>query len=280
MSGALEALKIKAPAVMGILNLTPDSFSDGGLHFEPARAMEHALRMQEEGMDLLDVGAESTRPGSEEVSPREQMSRLAFFFEAIFPQLKVPVSIDTRSAEVAEFAARAGARIINDVSGLRREPEGLLALLRNRPELVYVLMHSRGSPREMSGLCRYEDVVAEVKQEMAERLEYLERNGVSKERVILDPGIGFAKQGAQNLELLARLDDFAGMACPLLVGVSRKSFLRPYGGEAPAERAVAGELAHFMALQRGAKILRVHEVKAARQTIRFFEDCGDAARLE
>ncbi len=269
-SQSLDKLFQNEAAVMGILNLTPDSFSDGGDYQDSPRTLDRALQIQEEGADCLDVGAESTRPGAEEISTSEQWGRLEFFFEEVLPILKIPVSIDTRNAKVAEYALKAGAKMVNDVSAFEHDPCMLELLARSRS--FYVLMHHRGDPRTMSRLSRYENCKEEVMEFFEVKLKKLFERGIQKERVFLDVGIGFAKQGAQNMELLAHLNEFKKWNCPLLIGLSRKSFLEEYLGPTlhPKERNT--ELAHFIALQQGAHVLRVHDVKAARQTIHFFQD--------
>lgn len=272
---AIKAILSRAPAVMGILNVTPDSFSDGGKYLKPTDALDHALKMQDEGADIIDVGAESTRPGAEHVPAKEQIARLSFFFENIFPRLKVPVSVDTRDVEVAEFAVQAGAKLLNDVSGLHLEREQKLELLKKHPDVGYVLMHSRGNPQNMLDLCHYKDLIAELKAELRSQIDILEKNGIAHERIILDLGVGFAKKGRQNLHVISCLKEFAAMGFPLLLGVSKKSFLTDYFAEKELrEMGLGTELSHFLALQGGAKILRVHEVLPAKKTIRFFNDCN------
>lgn len=266
---ALAELLLKKKAVMGVLNLTPDSFSDGNQFMDPACALEHVLKMQEEGMDLLDVGAESSRPGAEEVDEREQLRRLEVFFEKVLPHVKVPVSIDTRHSTVARIAVEAGVSIINDVSALTYDIEGMLSVLHSS-EVFYVLMHSRGTPKDMTEHTQYKDLLEELKLFFEEKLAFLKQQGLSLERFFLDPGIGFAKTAGQSLSVLSNLNCLGIFRRPILVGLSRKSFLKPFFGM--ENRAMGTELAHWIALEQGAQILRVHEVKAARQTIRFFDE--------
>lgn len=259
---------------MGILNLTPDSFSDGSEYLDPIQARDHALRLQDHGADILDVGPESSRPGAEPVPVEEQISRLSFFFDKILPSLRIPVSIDTRSVEVAEFAVNSGASIINDVSGLRWDTERMLDLLKRKPDVAYVLMHSRGNPQNMFELCNYKNLVEEVKAELKAQMEILASEGIHKNRLLIDLGLGFAKKGKQNLNLISCMKAFEGLGCPLMLGISRKSFLMDYFDEQhPRERILGTEMSHFLALQSGAKVLRVHDVAAAHKTIRFFKDC-------
>ncbi len=272
---AIKEIIARAPAVMGILNLTPDSFSDGGKYLKPADALAHALKMQDEGADIIDVGAESTRPGAHAVSAGEQIERLSNFFEKIFPKLAVPVSVDTRDVKVAEFAIGAGAKLLNDVSSLHLDAEKKIELLKKHKDVGYVLMHSRGHPQNMLDLCHYKDLITELKTELRVHIDILEKNGIEQDRIILDLGVGFAKKGRQNLHVISCLKEFAALGYPLLLGISRKSFLQDYFAEKELREMTLGtELSHFLALQGGAKILRVHEVSAAKRTIRFFNDCS------
>ncbi len=256
------------PKVMGILNLTPDSFSDAGQFLDSKKAEEHVLQMQEEGMELLDVGAESTRPGASEISSIEQLRRLEVFFEKTFPLLKVPVSIDTRNPEVAEFCVKAGVFMVNDVSGLSFETEKMLGLLKSS-HVNYVLMHSRGIPSNMQALTEYGDVLKELELFFDQKIRLLQEAGVSKERIVLDPGIGFAKMAQHNLKILSSLERFKKWGCPLMIGVSRKSFLKEIFGNENLKTGT--ELAHLLALQKGVHFLRVHDVRSAKQTLKFFE---------
>ncbi len=265
---SLASLFQKAPAVMGILNLTPDSFSDGGKYLDSSFALEHVLKMQEEGMDCLDVGAESTRPGAEEVSEAEQLKRLENFFEKILPCMRVPVSIDTRNPRVAKEAFGAGVSIINDVSALSYDEAGMLQLLQES-DVAYVLMHSRGNPQTMKQFTHYENIFEDLHTFFEMKLALLDEHQVKRERIILDPGIGFAKEASQSLEILSNFKWMKKFGCPILMGVSRKSFLKDFFGS--ENRSVGTELSHWIALENGAQILRVHDVKSAKQTINFFK---------
>jgi dihydropteroate synthase len=252
--------------VTGVLNVTPDSFSDGGLFSDPEKAVEQALRMEEEGADFLDIGAESTRPGAKPVPEEEEVSRLLPILQRLIPRLKIPVSVDTRKATVARRAVGEGAAIVNDVSGFQFDPR-MIPFLRDS-ETPAVLMHCRGTP--------------EMVMELDRRLEELERAGISRERLWLDPGIGFGKTGNQNVEILSHLSEFKKWGRPLMVGLSRKSFLEPYFGptEQPRDRAMGTEIAHTLAILNGANILRVHDVKAAKKTIQFLETYQHARESE
>ncbi|MEZ4423209.1 MAG: dihydropteroate synthase [Gemmatimonadota bacterium] len=252
------------PVVMGILNLTPDSFSDGGRFADVDAQITRAHALVEEGADLLDVGGESTRPGATPVPVDEELRRLEPFL-ARLGEIPVPVSIDTRRAAVAERALDAGVEIVNDVSGLSHD--ATLAGVVARSGAALVLMHMRGNPIDMTEWARYGDVVAEVRSELAGALDYARSAGVEEARIVLDPGIGFAKSPDQSLALLHRLDGLHLLGRPLLVGPSRKRFLA--GPEAlPPDQRVEGTLAAcVVAWSRGARIFRVHDVRPARKAL-------------
>lgn len=261
----LDSHRTGRPVVMGILNVTPDSFSDGGAYLAPADALKRARQLVTEGADVLDVGAESTRPGSQRVSPGEQLDRLRPILP-IFAEVGVPVSIDTTSSEVAAAALDAGAVILNDVSAGRDDPD-LFALAAERSTPL-VLMHMLGEPKSMQADPHYEDVVAEVAGFLADRLAAAEAAGVAREKVILDPGIGFGKTLEHNLALLAGIDSIAALGRPVLVGPSRKRFIGELSGERDAARRVPGTIAASLAAWRGgATLLRVHDVEAIRQAL-------------
>jgi dihydropteroate synthase len=248
-----------SPAVMAILNITPDSFSDGGVHFDHPRAVHGALQMIEDGADLIDIGGESTRPGAEEVSLDVELERVVPVVEALRKRSDIPISIDTRKARVAEAALDAGASLINDVSALRHDP-GMRALAARRGVPV-ILMHMRGEPGSMQQHAHYDDVVADVKRELQSWREAAIEAGVDPAQILVDPGIGFAKTFDHNLELLARCDEMRDLG-PVVVGASRKKFIGHITGrEATADR-LAGSLAAIDAAYRGgAAIVRVHDVK-------------------
>ncbi len=255
------------PFVMGVLNVTPDSFSDGGRFLEPGAAVERALRLVEEGADLVDVGGESTRPGAPPVPADEERRRVLPVLERLAARgFAVPVSVDTAKAEVARAARAAGAALVNDVTGLS-DPAMAEAVARAGAPVV--LMHMRGTPADMQSRAVYGDVVAEVKAELAGALARAAAAGVPAERTILDPGIGFAKTAGQSLRLLSRLPDLGALGRPLLVGPSRKSFIGQATG-APVEERLPGTLAAVAAaVLGGAAFLRVHDVAAARQAARL-----------
>lgn len=258
-------LVLDRPRVMGIVNVTPDSFSDGGRFRDPGPALAHARDLTAAGADLLDVGGESTRPGAEPVGVQEELDRVLPVVEALKREAGVPVSVDTRRAAVAREALAVGADAVNDVSALG-DPEmaGVLAA----SECGVALMHMRGTPETMDGLARYGDVAQEVAAELAESLRRAEAAGIDPERVALDPGLGFAKTGEQSVELVARLGVLAALGRPLLLGPSRKRFLGALVGEAePSRRDAATVGACLAGWVRGARIFRVHEVRAVRHAL-------------
>ncbi len=257
-------LALDRPLVMGVLNVTPDSFSDGGRHLEPGDAARRARRMVEAGADLVDVGGESTRPGADPVPADREWSRVGPVLDRL-GDLPVPVSVDTTDAGVAERALAAGAAVLNDVSGLRFAPR--MAELAADAGAGLVLMHMRGDPRTMQEDTRYGDLVGEVRSFLAGALEEAVDRGCRPEQVVLDPGIGFGKSAGGSLQLVARAGDFAVRGRPVMVGPSRKSFI----GETldlPVDERVEGTLAAcVLALARGARLFRVHDVRAARRAL-------------
>jgi len=239
------------PAVMGILNVTPDSFSDGGVHFDHTRALHAAMQMIGDGAAIIDVGGESTRPGAAPGSIDEECSRVIPVIEEIRRRSDVKISIDTRKSAVARTAIAAGANIINDVSGLQFDPE-----MRTIPDVPLIVMHMRGEPATMQDFAQYDDVVADVARELRERIA-----GLPPERVFIDPGIGFAKTAEHNLELLARCGELTSIA-PLVIGASRKAFIGKLTGHPAGPARMPGSLAAVAAAVRGgAAIVRVHDVK-------------------
>jgi len=259
-------LELDAPRIMGILNVTPDSFSDGGRFVDPATAAEHGLRMARDGADILDVGGESTRPGAGEVPVEEEIRRVVPVIESLAGRLDVPISIDTRKAAVARAAIEAGATIVNDVSGLGHDPE-MIAVL-SETGVGAVLMHMRGTPATMHRHTDYADVVAEVAASLSQTLERCRAHGIDEERLVLDPGIGFAKDTADNLRLLAFPEQLHALGRPLLVGVSRKSLLGKLYGLEVDQRDDATLALTAISAFLGVSIFRVHRVRAACQAVR------------
>lgn len=248
--------------LMAVLNVTPDSFSDGGRFLDPARAELEALRLQDEGAHILDVGGESSRPGAPAVSWRQELSRIRPVLRRILPKLKIPVSVDTTKPEVAEAALEEGASIINDITGLRSKR--LAKLIAARGASV-VLMHMQGTPRTMQKKPRYGNVVRDVKASLARSAGRARSAGVPKSRILLDPGFGFGKTMEHNFSLLSRLAEFASLGYPVLVGLSRKSFLGNWLGLPVGDRLNVSVAAAVAAVERGAHVLRVHDVLAHRQ---------------
>ncbi len=265
----------KRTLVMGVLNVTPDSFSDGGKFLDAKRAVQHALAMQRDGADIVDVGAESTRPGSEEISVAEELSRLLPVLERLRGKLKIPISVDTQKATVAEMALGAGAEIINDISGLRTDAE--LARVATRHGAALILMHMRGTPRTMQKGPFARDVMRDVIGGLKQSIATAKKYGVPSSQMVIDPGIGFGKNYAQNYELLAKLPKLATLGYPLMVGTSRKGFLgatlAKNGKPAPAEERIWGTAATVAAsILNGAHIVRVHDVAEMKQ-IAVVADC-------
>jgi len=257
------------PVVMGILNVTPDSFSDGGDHGDPARAVAAGRAMVAAGAGLLDIGGESTRPGCAPVPPECEQARILPVIHGLRDSF-VPLSVDTRNASTMAAALDAGATIINDVSGLTHDPEAAaLVAARGCP---VVLMHMRGTPATMTGLAGYTDVTVEVTRELADRVRAAEAAGIRRAQIIVDPGIGFAKTVSHSLELIRRLPLLLNLGCRILVGASRKSFISGVVDTAPPKGRVPGSLAAgLFALSRGASVLRVHDVADTVQAARIWQ---------
>src|SRR5215218_4942834 len=250
---------MRAPLIMGVVNVTPDSFSDGGLFLDADAAVEHGLRLVDEGADILDVGGESTRPGAEPVSEEEERHRVLPVIERLVRDGGARISIDTTKPAVARAALDAGATLVNDVSAFRFDPE--MAALVAETGAGCCLMHMLGEPRTMQQDPRYDDVVSDVKAFLEERLAFATSEGIAEERVWLDPGIGFGKTVEHNLELLRRLDEIVAIGRPVVIGTSRKSFLGRIAGGRDESRRVPGTIAtNVLALERGATLFRVHDV--------------------
>ena len=253
------------PLVMGIVNVTPDSFSDGGRFLDARAAIEHGFGLVQEGADLLDVGGESTRPGAEPVSAIEERSRVEPVVRELAARSGVPVSIDTTKAEVAAAALDQGAQIVNDVSGLRGD--AALAPLVARADAALVVMHSRGTSRDMQSRTVYGDLHGEVLAELEASLEIARRAGIASERVAVDPGLGFAKTAEHNLLLLRRQRELLQLGRPLVVGASRKSFLGRLDGRPAGERVVASLACAAICVSNGALVVRVHDVRETRDAV-------------
>lgn len=253
--------------IMGVLNVTPDSFSDGGHYFEPQAAIARALEMESVGADLIDIGGESTRPGSEGVSVDEELRRILPVLEGLRSKLKIPISIDTSKSQVAEAAIIAGAEIVNDVRGLRVDP--LIANVARRHKLPLILMHMRGEPRTMHKGPFARDVMNDVTEGLKQAVALAQKAGVAKSQIVLDPGLGFGKSYEQNYELMARLPELAAIGFPLLIGASRKSFVgKALGGVPKGDRAWGTAATVAAAALGGAHIVRVHDVAEMLQVVR------------
>ena len=254
-----RSLKLDVPRVMGIVNVTPDSFSDGGLHDSTEAAVAHGLRLAAEGADLLDVGGESTRPGADEVGLDEELARVVPVIKRLVAETSLPVSVDTSKPEVMRAAVAAGAGMINDVCALRREGALDAAAAAGVP---VVLMHMQGEPRSMQDAPAYDDLVADVHRFLAERIFACEMAGIPKKLIVLDPGYGFGKTTAHNLLLLRQQSRLLDLGLPLLAGLSRKRSLGEITGREVGDRLHASVAAAVMAAEYGARILRVHDVAA------------------
>jgi dihydropteroate synthase len=262
-------LPLTRPLIMGILNITPDSFSDGARYLDRSRAVERAEQMVAEGADIIDIGGESTRPGSRAIPAQEEIGRVVPVIAALAKRSSIPISVDSWKGEVARQAMDAGAEIINDISGLSFDPS--LAQVAATSKAGLVLMHTRGTPDGMQRDTEYGDLLAEVMQGLRHSAETALSAGVERERICLDPGIGFAKSAQGNLELLRRLREFRGLGLPLLVGTSRKSFIGAAIGREVHDRLFGTAATVALAVSHGASILRVHDVAAMR-------DVADMAR--
>lgn len=264
-----RSLRLDRPRVMGIVNVTPDSFSDGGAHFDAGAAIAHGLALAAEGADILDVGGESTRPGAEAVSVEEELRRTIPVVEALSRQLAIPVGIDTSKPEVMRAAVAAGAGMINDVFALRRDGALDAAAALGVP---VVLMHMQGEPRGMQANPEYDDVVGEVHRFLAERVFAAEMAGIPRKRIVVDPGFGFGKTREHNLQLLAQLQRFTELGVPVLAGLSRKKTIGELTGrDDPRDRVHGSVAAHLVAAQRGAMLLRVHDVAATVDALKVWQ---------
>lgn len=244
--------------IMGILNVTPDSFYDGGRYLSVESAVKHAEKLVKEGAGIIDVGGESTKPGSEPVSIDTELERVLPVIEKLAKSIKIPISIDTQKAEVARQALNLGAGMVNDISALRADPQ-MVNVVRDH-DVPVVLMHMKGTPRDMQDAPCYKDVISEIKRFFKERIQFTKSNGIREENIIIDPGIGFGKRLEDNLEILRRLNEFKEFGRPILIGPSRKSFI---GGK-PEERIWGTAGAVSVAIMNGADILRVHDVAEMR----------------
>jgi dihydropteroate synthase len=268
-------LPVGRMAVMGIINVTPDSFSDGGDRLDPEQAIAASRQMVRAGADLIDIGGETTRPGSAPTSPDIERSRILPVIRALAGE-GITVSVDTRHADTMAAALAAGAHLVNDVSALADPAAAEIVAASGCP---VVLMHMRGTPMTMQAHAVYGDVVAEVMEALAERIALAVRAGIDRSRIAIDPGLGFAKTGAHNLELLRRLRELQRLGCPILVGASRKNFIGHLGaGDAPKDRLAGSLAAALFAAQQGARMVRVHDVAETVQALRVWEAIGTSGQ--
>lgn len=254
--------------LMGVLNVTPDSFSDGGLFLDPEKAVAHALEMQRAGADLIDIGAESARPGSRGISAEEELRRLLPVLRGLKRRLRVPISVDTTKVEVAEAALRAGAQLVNDISGLRADPR--LAAVARRYDVPLVLMHMRGTPLTMQQIPPATNIWREIERDLGWSVRRALKAGLRRTQIVIDPGIGFGKTVAQNFEILRELRRLEKFKLPVLIGTSRKSFIGKSLDNAPADQRLMGTAASVTAaILAGAHIVRVHDVAEMLQVVRL-----------
>jgi len=268
---------VRFPAVMGVLNVTPDSFSDGGRYFERTAAVEHGLEMADKGADIIDVGGESTRPGAREVPVELELERVIPVIRELSRKLAVPISVDTRKAVVADAALAEGAAIVNDVSGLSFDP--LMARTVAGAGAAVVLMHMRGVPETMMRYARYRDVVAEVRAWLKARARLAKRAGVPGSKIVVDPGLGFAKTAGHNLRLLASLPRLCALGYPVMIGASRKSFVRKIAGAGDCELALGSAAVSALAVAAGASIVRVHDPDGMGALVRMAAAVAHAAAV-
>ena len=262
----------RVPLIMGIVNVTPDSFSDGGKFADASRATQHALELAQHGAAILDIGGESTRPYSTSVKVTEEIKRVVPVIEAVARQTNVPISIDTSKAAVAQAAIDAGAEIINDVTGLTGDPDMIKVAKETGAGIC--AMHMQGTPQTMQDNPEYDDVVGEILEYLRLRKEHLLDSGIEREKICLDPGIGFGKTHAHNLELLARCQEFHQLQCPILVGHSRKGFIGHILEDKTADRDSGTLAITLMLAQKKIQIIRVHEVQETIRAIQVFEAAG------
>lgn len=249
--------------IMGILNVTPDSFSDGGLFLDPQKALDHAVEMVKEGADIIDIGGESTRPGSDPVSAQDEIYRVLPVIELLLKTLDIPISIDTRKSEVAAAALKAGVNMVNDVSGLRFDPE--MATIVHQYHVPIVIMHAKGQPKDMQENPVYDDLIEEIIEFLNESIQIAKRKGIDDNQIIVDPGIGFGKPWKENFRIIAQLSRFSQLGYPILMGVSRKSFIGNALNLSEEKRILGTAAAVSASILNGADIVRVHDIQEMKQ---------------
>jgi len=274
--GRGRQMPLSRPLVMGVLNVTPDSFSDGGRYDSPDRALQQALAMVKEGADIIDVGGESSRPGAEPVSPEVERRRVVPVIEWLRAQSDVCISVDTYHAATAESALAAGADMINDISALRSDPE--MARIAAETRAPVVLMHMQGTPRDMQLQPHYENCVEEILSFLRERIEQATAHGIDRSKIIVDPGIGFGKRLSDNLEILSHLREFKRLGLPITIGASRKSFIGQLSqtGAEPSCRLGGSIAAAVIAVNNGADIVRVHDVAPTVEALKVLQGISSA----
>jgi dihydropteroate synthase len=269
-----KKLKLDSMKIMGVLNVTPDSFSDGNKFIQIDKAVDHAIKMIEEGADIIDIGGESTRPGAENVDIPTELERVIPVIEELRKRTDIPISIDTNKAEVADKAIQAGASIINDISALRFDT-GMVKVLQKYPDVPIILMHMLGTPQTMQKEPFYEDTIDEIMEFFQERIDHCVSNGINRSRIVLDPGIGFGKRQIDNLIILKKLLEFKSFGLPVQLGASRKSFIGRIYKSKPEDRLEGSLAATALAFQNGVDIMRVHDVKQHKLFIQTLQSIKD-----
>jgi len=260
----------KKTYIMGILNVTPDSFSDGGLYFDRTKAIKRAFQIIEEGADMIDIGGESTRPGSEPITIDEELRRTIPVIEVLAENIKIPISIDTYKSEVAKKALDAGASMVNDISGLRFDP--LMADVVSMYGVPVVVMHIKGTPRDMQQNPVYEALIPEIMDYLRTSIHIAEQSGIPGDRIIVDPGIGFGKTFDHNLEIINNLQEFTLLEKPILIGPSRKAFIGKILGDVPAQERIEGTIAAVaICVMKGANIVRVHDIREIAKVVKVVD---------
>jgi len=260
----------KKTYIMGILNVTPDSFSDGGLYFDRTKAIKRAFQIIEEGADMIDIGGESTRPGSEPITIDEELRRTIPVIEVLAGNIKIPISIDTYKSEVAKKALDAGASMVNDISGLRFDP--LMADVVSMYGVPVVVMHIKGTPRDMQQNPVYEALIPEIMDYLRTSIHIAEQSGIPGDRIIVDPGIGFGKTFDHNLEIINNLQEFTLLEKPILIGPSRKAFIGKILGDVPAQERIEGTIAAVaICVMKGANIVRVHDIREIAKVVKVVD---------
>ena len=264
-------LELNETKIMGILNVTPDSFSDGNQYFKSDKAVKRALEMISEGADIIDIGGESTRPGAKKVNAESELERVIPIIEVLRKQSDIPISIDTRKAEVAKKVIQAGASILNDISALQFDAD-MIKVLQKYPEVSVIMMHMQGTPETMQKDPHYEDVIEEILNFFEERIKFCEVNEIHKERIIIDPGIGFGKRQEDNLIILKKISEFKCLGVPIMLGASRKSFIGNIYDSDAAERLAGSLAAAAVAFQNNIEMIRVHDVREHKNFLKVMKE--------